>query len=143
MEKCSTITDYIDAQTLETARALREVRESILGAAPHALELFNYGIPAFALLRGGRRDQQVMIAGYARHVGFYPGPEVLEHFDAELAGYRRGRGSIQFPNSQAIPALLIVRMVQWKAGLLRSEYFFIVGLDPGRGLLRIWRSFWR
>jgi uncharacterized protein YdhG (YjbR/CyaY superfamily) len=111
MTKYSTITDYINAQPAETAAALRELRDCILRAAPDALELFNYGVPAFALVPGGKRDQQIMIAGYARHVGFYPHPSVIEFFASELSGYKRGKGSVQFPNSRPIPSDLVVRMV--------------------------------
>ncbi len=103
--------DYLLTQTPDTAAALREVRECILRAAPDASELFNYGIPAFALVPGGKRDQQIMIAGYAGHVGFYPHPSVIGFFASELEGYKRGRGSVQFPNSRPIPSDLVVRMV--------------------------------
>jgi hypothetical protein len=43
----------------------------------------NYKIPAFALVEEGKRDQQIMIAGFLKHVGFYPHPDVIEAF----AGY--------------------------------------------------------
>jgi uncharacterized protein YdhG (YjbR/CyaY superfamily) len=120
MTKYSKITDYIEAQPPETARALRELRASILDAAPDAVELFNYGIPAFALVPGGKRDQQIMIAGYAGHVGFYPHPSVIEFFASELAGYKCGKGSVQFPVSRPVPSDLVVRMVLKRLEMLAS-----------------------
>ncbi len=44
----------------------------------------NYNIPAFALVKGGKRDKQIMIAGYAKHVGFYPYPSTIEAFSERL-----------------------------------------------------------
>lgn len=120
MTKYSTITDYINAQPVDTAAALRELRECILRAAPDALELFNYGVPAFALVPGGKRDQQIIIAGYAGHVGFYPHPSVIGFFASELSGYKFGRGSVQFPNSRPIPSDLVVRMVLKRLEMLAS-----------------------
>lgn len=56
---------YLCAQPPETRRALEELRSYIWLAAPNASELLNYSIPAYALADGGKRDQQIMIAGYA------------------------------------------------------------------------------
>lgn len=128
ISKHSTVIDYIEAQPHGTARALRELRSCILGAAPDAEELFNYGIPAFALVPGGKRDQQIMMAGYAGHVGFYPHPSVIEFFASELSGYKCGRGSVQFPNSRPIPSDLVVRMVLKRLEMLAS----LEGCEKGR-----------
>ncbi len=38
----------------------------------------NYKIPSFALVHGGKRDQKIMMAGYSKHVGFYPSLAVIE-----------------------------------------------------------------
>lgn len=82
---------YISAQPKDAQRALEELRSYILLAAPKASELLNYNIPAFALVDGGKRDQQIMIAGYARHVGFYPHPDVIEAFSSQLSEYKLPR----------------------------------------------------
>lgn len=103
---------YIDAQPNETQRALRELRALIHQAAPGATELMNYGIPAFALVPGGKRDQQIMIAGYKKHVGFYPHPDVIAAFGAKLTAYTSAKGSVQFPLDQAIPKALVIEMVK-------------------------------
>jgi len=112
--------DYLDSLPPATRKALLEVAECIFTAAPDAELVFNYGIPAFALVPGGKRDQQIMIAGYAGHVGFYPHPSVIEFFALELSGYKCGRGSVQFPNSRPIPSDLVVRMVLKRLEMLAS-----------------------
>jgi uncharacterized protein YdhG (YjbR/CyaY superfamily) len=110
---------YIAAQPPETQRALEELRACIWKAAPGVSELMNYNIPAFALVKGGKRDQQVMIAGYSRHVGFYPHPDVIDVFADQLAEYKFARGSIQFPLTRPIPGDLVIRMVKYRLSQLQ------------------------
>lgn len=109
-----TVNDYIEDHEEKTKQALYEMKACILEVVPEALEGFNYGIPAFALIEGGKRDQQVMIAGYKNHVGLYLHPDTIVHFAEELQDYASGKGSIQFPNTAAIPKALIVKMVRWR-----------------------------
>jgi len=106
------VDDYFESQPEDTKRALYEVRDCIREAVPDVIEMFNYGIPAFALVENGKRDQQIMIAGYSNHVGFYPHPETIELFKEELKDYKQGKGSVQLPNSSPIPKDLIKRMVR-------------------------------
>lgn len=113
-----TIDAYIADQPEAVQIRLQELRECILEAAPAARETFNYRIPAFTLVEGGKRDQQIMIAGYPKHVGLYPHPTVMEHFAAELSGYKSGKGSVQFPLEQPIPKELVIRMVKYRLQLL-------------------------
>ncbi len=112
------IEDYINNQPDETRRALEYIRSFILEAVPDAIEIFNYDIPAFALTTGGKREQQVMIAGYKKHIGFYPHPTVIEHFSDELKEYKIGKGSVQFPINKPLPKELIIRMVKYRNGLI-------------------------
>lgn len=111
---------YIAAQPPETQRALEELRSCIWQAAPGVSELMNYNIPAFALVKGGKRDQQIMIAGYSRHVGFYPHPSVIDAFADRLAAYRFARGSIQFPLNTPIPRDLVIEMVKFRSSRLHA-----------------------
>jgi uncharacterized protein YdhG (YjbR/CyaY superfamily) len=113
-KKFATINQYIESQPEHTGKALKELKSCILKAAPDAEELFNYDIPAFALVKGGKRDRQVMIAGYKKHAGFYPHPSVIEHFADKLKEYKSGKGSVQFPNEKPIPCGLIVSMVKFQ-----------------------------
>ncbi len=111
---------YISSQSPETRRALEELRSYIWLAAPKASELLNYNIPAFALVEGGKRDQQIMIAGYPKHVGFYPHPDVIEAFSDQLTAYKYAKGSIQFPLSKPIPKELVIKMVKYRLSQLQK-----------------------
>jgi uncharacterized protein YdhG (YjbR/CyaY superfamily) len=117
-KKHTTFDEYVKDLPEQTQRALRELRDCILKAAPAAIEMFNYNIPAFALVEGGKRDQQIMVAGYKNHVGLYPGPMVIEYFASELKGYKQGKGSVQFPVKDPLPKTLIMKMVRYRMKLL-------------------------
>jgi uncharacterized protein YdhG (YjbR/CyaY superfamily) len=104
---------YIASKAPEIQRALEELRGYIRQAAPHATELINYQIPAFALLPGGKRDQQIMFAGYEKAVGFYPHPDVIEAFEDRLKPYKHAKGSVQFPPG-SIPKTLVIEMVRYR-----------------------------
>jgi uncharacterized protein YdhG (YjbR/CyaY superfamily) len=111
---------YIAAQPPEVQRALEELRACIWKAAPGVSELMNYNIPAFALVNGGKRDKQIMIAGYSRHVGFYPHPDTIEAFADQLAAYKCAKGSIQFPLNKPIPKALVIKMVKYRLSQLQE-----------------------
>ena len=82
--------------------------------APDAEEKINYNLPAISLVKGGKRDSQIMFAAYKKHIGFYPYPTTLAHFENELQEYKRAKGSVQFSLSKPIPYELISRMVQFR-----------------------------
>src|SRR5689334_6509928 len=105
-KKFRTVDKYIESQPKDTQRTLLALRAIIKKAVPDATELFNYNLPAYALVKGGKRDKQIIIAGYQTFVGFYTGTGILEHFSKELAGYKVGKASVQFPNHQPLPKKL-------------------------------------
>lgn len=112
------VDNYILMQPPETQRALENLRSYIWEAAPHLTELMNYNIPAFALVKGGKRDQQIMIAGYPKHVGFYPHPDVIEAFLVQLKDYKYAKGSVQFALDREIPRDLVIQMVKCRLAQL-------------------------
>jgi uncharacterized protein YdhG (YjbR/CyaY superfamily) len=119
--KNKSVEEYFNAQPENTREVLIELRKCILEVAPDAVEMMNYNIPAYPLVEGGKRDQQIMIAGYKKHVGLYPHPTVMEKFYSELDGYKKGKGSVQFPLDQPLPTDLIMRMIQYRVELLKKE----------------------
>ena len=114
------VAEYIDAQPEQTKKALLELKECILKVEPNATELLNYNIPAYALVKNGKREQQIMIAGYKKHVGLYPHPTTMEEFEPELTEYKRGKGSVQFPLDKPLPKDLIIRMIKYRKELLNE-----------------------
>ena len=106
--------EYIENQPEDTKKTLLALRAIIKKAVPDAQELFNYDMPAYALVKNGKRDKQIMIAGYKNFVGFYTGTSILEHFSEALAGYKVGKASVQFPNNQPLPEDLIIKIIHLK-----------------------------
>ena len=106
----ASIDEYIAQFPAETQAALEEMRAIIRDLAPDAVETISYAIPTFDL--GG--THLVHFAGYARHVGLYPTPSGMEAFADDLAPYKRGKGSAQFPLSEPLPVELIRRIVEFR-----------------------------
>lgn len=120
-DKNQTVSLYFESQPESVKEAQYKLREYILEAAPDAVEMFNYNIPAYALIAGGKREQQVMIAGYKKHVGLYPHLTVMVKFSDEFKDYKKGKGSVQFPLDKPLPKELIIRMVRYRKELLNKE----------------------
>ncbi|WP_215222564.1 iron chaperone [Echinicola shivajiensis] len=121
MDKPKTVEDYFNAQPETTKKALIELKKCILKVKPDATEMFNYNIPAYSLVEGGKREQQIMIAGYRKHVGLYPHPTTMKKFDSELSEFKRGKGSVQFLLDKPLPKDLIERMVKYRMELILKE----------------------
>jgi uncharacterized protein YdhG (YjbR/CyaY superfamily) len=104
------IDEYIAGFPPETQAVLQEVRALIRREAPEASETISYAMPTFDL----NGKHLVHFAGYAKHVGFYPIPSSMVAFKDELAPYKRGKGSAQFPLGQPLPVDLIRRIVAFR-----------------------------
>jgi uncharacterized protein YdhG (YjbR/CyaY superfamily) len=118
--RSSEVDDYISKQPADTQSALEELRTLIWDNAPYVCELMNYNIPAFALVEGGKREQQIMIAGYKKHVGLYPHPAVIEQFKEQLVDFKYAKGSVQFPLSKPMPKELVIGMVKCRVAQLNQ-----------------------
>jgi len=111
MEEKTAVPDidtHIAAFPPEVRERLLAIRALVHEVAPDATETIAYAIPTFDL----NGKHLVHFAGFARHVGFYPTPRGFGGFEEELAGYKQGKGSVQFPHSQPLPLDLIRRMVE-------------------------------
>ena len=120
MSGFSDIENYINSFEGKTKKHLIELRKIINETVPQVEELINYNIAAFSLVKGGKREQQIMIAGYKNHVGFYPHPVTMEHFWSKLDNYKKAKGSVQFPLDQPLPKELIKEMINYRLKLLKA-----------------------
>lgn len=105
------IDEYMELFPVEVQKILKKIRTTIRKAAPKAVESISYQIPTYKL------DGKVLIyfAGFAKHVSVYPAPREAKEFKAELAGYKGGKGTVQFPLNKPIPYELITRIVKFRA----------------------------
>ena len=111
------IDEYIAQFPPEVRELLEEVRAVIRAAAPDATETIAYAIPTFDL----NGKHLVHFAGFSKHIGFYPVPSGIEAFKEELAPYKSGKGSAQFPLGKPLPTDLIRRIVEFRVGELTSS----------------------
>lgn len=116
-----TVDSYINGFEGKTKDYLQQLRLLIREIVPDTTERINYNIAAFTLIAGGKREAQIMIAGYKEHIGFYPHPATMEKFWDELDGYKKAKGSVQFPLSKPLPIALIVAMVKYRKELVEKE----------------------
>lgn len=73
-------------------------------AAPKAEECINYGIPCYKL-----NGNLIFFSGYKNHTAIYPRPKTMQK---ELADFKGGKGTIQFPNTEKLPLTLIAKVVK-------------------------------
>jgi len=108
-KKPATIDEYIRAAPTEAQAKLREMRDCIRAAAPGAQESLKWSMPAFSYHR-----ILVTFAAFKRHIGFYPTPSAIKAFAKDLARFKTGEGSVQFPLDQPLPLTLIRKMTAFR-----------------------------
>ena len=101
---------YIQQFPDSVQEILKKIRALIKKQAPGAEELFAYGMPAYKLYK----KPLVYFAAFKNHIGFYATPTGHSAFQNELAAYKQGKGSVQFPLDQPIPYKLIEKMVMFR-----------------------------
>jgi uncharacterized protein YdhG (YjbR/CyaY superfamily) len=109
------IDSYIADFPQSTQEVLQQLRQIIRESAPDAVEAIKYRIPTFVL-----SGNLVHFAAFARHIGFYPTPSAMLHFQSELAPYPSAKGSVQFPLNQPIPWKLIREMVLFRVAEVQA-----------------------
>ena len=105
----TTVDEYIATFPADVQQRLRDMRETIRRHAPNATEAIAYGVPTFKL-----DGNLVHFAAFARHIGFYPGPSGIVHFDDRLTKYKRAKGSVQFPLDEPLPLDLVAEIVKFR-----------------------------
>lgn len=103
-----TVDDYLAGAPEPHGTTLRQLRETLRGILPEAVETVSYNMPAFKV--GGQA-----VAGYAyfkNHCSYFPhSGSVLPVLSEELKAYRWSKGTLQFPVDEPLPAVLVRRLV--------------------------------
>lgn len=116
MERIETIDQYISHAPSHVRDALREVRRTISAAEPDAVEAISYAIPTFKL----NGHNLIHFAGYEKHIGLYATPSGHDAFADDLAQYKQGKGSVQFPLDKPMPLALITRITQFRSNEIKK-----------------------
>lgn len=111
MVKARSIDAYIKGFPPHTQALLRQIRKTIAKTAPDAVEKISYGMPTFF-----QDGNLVHFAGYAKHIGFYPGGAAVEVFADDLKAYETSKGTVRFPLDKPLPLRLITKIVRYRVG---------------------------
>lgn len=110
MSQPTTIAEYITGFDGDTRDRLTLMYETIKKEAPEAMESISYGLPTFKM----HNRPVIYFGGFAHHIGLYATPDGHDEFEEELAQYKRGKGSVQFPDDQPLPLDLIKRITRYR-----------------------------
>lgn len=104
------IDEYIAGFDDQIQQKLTELRKFIKQRLPEGIEeTISYGIPTFKL----NGKYVIYFAGYAKHISIYPIPPGPAEFEQKIAPYVKGRGTLQFPNSEPLPYALIEEVIKY------------------------------
>jgi len=104
------VDDYIALYPPDIREVLDRIRAIIKEHAPDVMESISYGMPAYKTYG----KPLIYFAAQKKHIGLYATPSGNEAFQEDLANYKQGKGSVQFPYAQPIPYDLIGRIVAFR-----------------------------
>lgn len=106
-----TVDAYLEALPEAQRERAESLRDLIRRTAPEAVEYLGYGMPGYKV----NGKPLVYFAAFKNHLGVYALPAAHAAFAKELAEFKQGKGSVQFPWTRPLPLELIERMVAWNA----------------------------
>src|SRR5437667_10858920 len=110
---------YLASLAPDSRRYVKKLREIIRSAAPTAVPVMSYGMPAFKL------DGRILIyyAGWREHVSVYPMTDSIRRAHARaLKGYKTSKGTVQVPLDKLLPIRLVQRHVKARVADVRARY---------------------
>jgi uncharacterized protein YdhG (YjbR/CyaY superfamily) len=109
MTKPKDFEEYLKSYPKETQKLLIQLRTTINKAAPKAVEVISYGMPAYKM-----NGILLYFAAHKNHIGFYPFRSAILKFKKELSSYKGAVGTVQFPLDKPLPLGLITKMVKFR-----------------------------
>lgn len=121
MKKYETVHDYINSLPRKSGETVKTLRSIFKETVPEGKEIFKSNYLLYDIIPTGKREHQIMIAGYENHVSFYPQKEILNKFRSELHDYNLGKGTVQFSVEKPLPIDLVKRMIlEMKANIANN-----------------------
>jgi uncharacterized protein YdhG (YjbR/CyaY superfamily) len=109
MVKPATVEEYLATLAGDRRARLEELRNTIRTAAPDAVELISYNMPAYRV--GGR--MLISFSAFAHHDSVFPASRVvLDALGDEVAPFLAGKATLRFPANAPLPLELIARVVR-------------------------------
>jgi uncharacterized protein YdhG (YjbR/CyaY superfamily) len=106
-KNCSTVDYYIATFAPDIQSILKNIRQIVRAAAPHAVETISYRMPTFKL-----NGVLVYFAAFKKHIGLYPPVRGDDSLMRAVKPYKGPKGNLQFPIDKPIPYALIRRIVK-------------------------------
>lgn len=112
-----TVQAYLQRLPEAQRRIAEEVRALVRLEVPDAEEYFGYGMPGYKL------DGKPLIyfAAFKNHLGIYALPAAHTEFADALQGYKKGKGSVQFPWDTGVPTEVVRGMLRFNAARIRTR----------------------
>ena len=106
MSDADDVEAYLASVPQQARPALDQVRRAVHDALPGCGERRSYGIVGVTV------DGKVALwfGGFTDHVSVYPVPGGDAAFEAEIAPYRAGKGTLRFALDQPVPVDLVGRV---------------------------------
>ena len=106
MQKVETVEEYLALQPENVRAILEKVRQAAKQAAPEAVEVISYQMPAFRL-----NKVFFFYAGFKNHYSFFV-PTILNAFREELKDYKTSKAAINLPLDRPVPVALVKKLVK-------------------------------
>lgn len=113
------VEEFLARLPADQRTALGQLRQLIRDAVPDAVELINYGVPAFRL-----NGRNLVSFGAGRdHCSFYvQSPEVMAAHADRLAGFKISKGTVTFMPERPIPDELVRSLVAARVAENEARY---------------------
>ena len=114
--KPTTVAEYIKTAPAEAQMKLREIRAILKKVAPKAKEVLKWGSPVF-------EENRILFSytAFRSHLNFMPTQSSMKPFKDELAEYKTGKDTIQFPYNKPLPKTLIRKIAAYRAKDVREN----------------------
>ena len=114
--KPRTVDEYIKSAPHESQAKLRELWKILRKVAPKASESIKWGSPVF-------EQGRILFAftAHKSHLNFVPTKPALAPFMDDLAGFKMGKDSIQFPYDKPLPKALIRKIAAFRVKQVEDD----------------------
>jgi uncharacterized protein YdhG (YjbR/CyaY superfamily) len=114
--KPATVDQYIKEAPKEAQEKLHEIRAILKKVAPKATETLKWGSPVF-------EEGRILFSysAHKSHLNFSPTGPAMEPFRKELATFKIGKDTIQFPYDKPLPRGLIRKIAAYRAKQVREN----------------------
>jgi uncharacterized protein YdhG (YjbR/CyaY superfamily) len=105
----TTVDEYLETLPADRRRVMEDLRRTIRAAAPDAVELISYKMPAY------KSNGQFLVSfdAFKSHYSVFPASQVVvDTLGDEIQPYVAGRGTLRFPASRPIPLDTIAKVVR-------------------------------